>query len=80
MTKKTTPSNCRFQKCHWNALPPGEESQECIACEGNKKADWRPSWPGRGTKTTAGPFIPGATPEYTALHGEPQRFIRSEGY
>lgn len=44
--KKSTPSQCRFRKCHWNALPPGEDSQECIACEGLKKevtSDYRRS-------------------------------------
>lgn len=41
MTKET-PSNCKFKKCHWNAIAPGENSQECVACEGNKKKNWRP--------------------------------------
>lgn len=34
---KTTPSNCRFENCHYNFIAPGENSQECIGCEGNKK-------------------------------------------
>jgi hypothetical protein len=35
--KKHTPSNCRLKNCKWNYLPPPEDSQECIGCEGNKK-------------------------------------------
>jgi len=31
---KTTPSQCKFLACHYNRLPPAENSQECIACEG----------------------------------------------
>ncbi len=41
--KKSTPSNCRYYYCHWNHLPPRENSQECVACEGNKNPQWRPA-------------------------------------
>jgi hypothetical protein len=34
---KLTPSNCSFQHCHYNTIPPGEQAQECIGCDGNKK-------------------------------------------
>ncbi|MDD5511778.1 MAG: hypothetical protein PHI12_13345 [Dehalococcoidales bacterium] len=34
--KKGTPSNCKFKKCRYNVIPPGEDSQECIGCDGNK--------------------------------------------
>jgi hypothetical protein len=37
-SQKTTPNNCKLQKCSWNSIPPGENDQECIGCEGNKKA------------------------------------------
>ena|SRR3990170_2741190 len=40
-TKKNTPTNCKFPTCHYNQLPPPENSQECVACEGNSK-NWRP--------------------------------------
>lgn len=39
---KTTPSNCKLEECTYNQLPPPENSQECIACEGNLKKNWRP--------------------------------------
>lgn len=32
---KLTPSNCTLKKCPYNPISPGENSQECIACEGN---------------------------------------------
>jgi len=42
LSKKETPTNCKFGKCHWNTIPPGENSQECVACGGNKKCGWKP--------------------------------------
>lgn len=39
--RKTTPSNCKLAKCKYNSLPPPENSQECLACEGNKDPNWR---------------------------------------
>ena len=40
--QKTTPSNCEFTKCTYNMIAPGENNQECVACEGNKDKNWRP--------------------------------------
>lgn len=40
--KKLTPSNCKRDMCDWNALPPGENSQECLGCDGNKDPGWKP--------------------------------------
>ena len=37
---KNTPSNCMFPTCHYNQLPPPENSQECFACEGNTDPNW----------------------------------------
>lgn len=31
---KETPSNCSLKKCSWNSVPPAENSQECVGCEG----------------------------------------------
>lgn len=42
MESKSTPSNCTLVKCKYNMIAPGEESQECVACEGNKVPNWRP--------------------------------------
>ncbi len=33
---KHTPSQCRLRSCHYNCVSPGEDSQECIGCEGLK--------------------------------------------
>lgn len=43
MPELMTPSNCKLKTCSYNQLPPGENSQECIACEGNKVKGWRPT-------------------------------------
>ncbi len=40
---KTTPTNCKYDACRWNFIPPGENSQECVACDGNKDPKWRPA-------------------------------------
>jgi len=37
---KVTPSNCKYDNCCWNFVPPGENSQECIACDGLKDPKW----------------------------------------
>ena len=42
MTCKATPSNCKEVSCRWNPLPPPENSQECIGCEGNQDPEWEP--------------------------------------
>ena len=41
--RKETPFNCRLKRCKYNYVPPPEESQECIGCEGNKVRGWRPN-------------------------------------
>jgi hypothetical protein len=41
--KATTPSNCKLSECKYNYIAPPENSQECVACEGNKEATWRPA-------------------------------------
>ncbi len=33
---KTTPSNCHYLDCPYNLIPPIDNSQECIGCEGNE--------------------------------------------
>jgi len=40
---KLTPTNCRLKKCRWNYLAPGEESQECIGCDGLNSQKWMPN-------------------------------------
>ncbi len=40
--ENTTPSNCKEQTCTWNQIPPDENSQECIGCEGNHDTTWAP--------------------------------------
>ena len=35
MTVIATPSNCRLKICLYNQIPPPENSQECMGCEGN---------------------------------------------
>jgi hypothetical protein len=40
--QKYTPSNCKLDKCSENCFAPGENSQECIGCAGNKNQRWRP--------------------------------------
>jgi len=34
--KKVTPSNCKLKQCKYNVIPPGENAQECIGCEGQE--------------------------------------------
>ncbi len=48
--KTTTPTNCKLETCKWNYLSPPENSQECIACEGNDDPDWRPKREGSDGK------------------------------
>jgi hypothetical protein len=36
MSKKT----CRFAHCHYNAVSPPENAQECIGCGGNTAKKW----------------------------------------
>ena len=36
------PSNCKLKTCKYNRIPPGENSQECIGCEGNKSIRYMP--------------------------------------
>jgi hypothetical protein len=39
---KATPSNCKYTEgCKYNEIPPRENSQECIGCEGNKDKHWK---------------------------------------
>lgn len=45
--KKTTPTNCKLPTCPWNPIPPPENSQECISCDGNKHLSWRPAQEGK---------------------------------
>ncbi|MBA7527390.1 hypothetical protein ES705_19566 [subsurface metagenome] len=40
---KTTPINCKLCHCSWNRLPPPENSQECVGCEGNRDPRYRPT-------------------------------------
>ncbi|MBA7696131.1 hypothetical protein ES703_104773 [subsurface metagenome] len=37
-----TPTICKYHKCRWNYLPPPENSQECIACDGLRDPKWKP--------------------------------------
>ena len=39
---KITPANCKHNFCGWNVIPPGENSQECIGCDGNLDPEWKP--------------------------------------
>lgn len=39
---KSTPSNCELDECEYNALPPPENSQECIGCPHLKDDNWMP--------------------------------------
>jgi hypothetical protein len=48
--EKRTPSNCKLQKCRWNYIAPFENYQECIACEGNKKRNWKPTREPKGVE------------------------------
>lgn len=40
--KKTTPIQCKLITCKYNSLPPGDGSQECVACEGLKTQKYEP--------------------------------------
>ena len=36
---KVTPQNCKLKRCKYNKIAPGENSQECVGCEGNRKKE-----------------------------------------
>lgn len=49
---KVTPSNCKLVTCPYNPLAPGENDQECLACDGLKDPKWRyDQQPAREEKT-----------------------------